>query len=108
MEIEQGIRKLERKGTTRRAEALADWFRETVVIFSDNIVDLDRRSAIRAGTLTDHLLASGRHPGLADVLIAATAIVHGFSILTRNVRHFNLTGVPTFDPFSADFASQSH
>jgi predicted nucleic acid-binding protein len=105
LEIEQGIRKLERIGATRRATALEHWVNEIHASFGDNIVDLDRRSAIRAGALADQLLASGRHPGLVDVLIAATAMVNGFAILSRNVKHFELTGVPTFDPLSTDFVS---
>jgi len=36
-----------------------------------------------------------------DLTIAATAKVHGFTILTRNLRHFEPTGVPTIDPLKS-------
>ena len=34
----------------------------------------------------------------ADLLIAATALEHGLTVVTRNVRHFEPTGVPVLDP----------
>lgn len=102
MEIQQGIARLERIGSARRAADLAGWFAGILEIFRSRIVDLDLQAALRAGALSDRLLSSGRNPGLADVLIAATAEVHGFAILTRNLRHFEPTGVPAFDPFSSD------
>ena len=36
----------------------------------------------------------------ADLIIAATALQHGLTVVTRNVKHFEPTGVKTFDPFS--------
>ena len=35
----------------------------------------------------------------ADLLIAATALEHGLTVVTRNVKHFEPTGVPVFNPF---------
>ena len=37
------------------------------------------------------------HDG-ADLLIAATALEHGLTVVTRNVRHFEPAGVPTLNP----------
>ena len=36
---------------------------------------------------------------LLDSLIAATALRYGFTVATRNVRHFELAGVDVVDPF---------
>jgi toxin FitB len=36
-----------------------------------------------------------------DSLIAATALVHGMIVVTRNVSHFARTGVKTFNPWEA-------
>ncbi len=102
LEIQQGIQKLRRSGAEKRSAALDVWFNGVLVDFSDHIVDLDRQSAIDAGALSDSLQAQGRHPGLADIMIAGIARVRGYTILTRNLRHFEPTGVPAFDPFSAD------
>ena len=35
----------------------------------------------------------------ADLLIAATALEHGLTVVTRNVKHFEPTGVKVLDPF---------
>jgi predicted nucleic acid-binding protein len=37
--------------------------------------------------------------GGADLLIAATALEHGMTVVTRNIRHFTPTGVGVEDPF---------
>jgi predicted nucleic acid-binding protein len=44
--------------------------------------------------------AGAKHPDFADVAIAATAKLRGFTILTRNARHFEPLGVPFLDPFA--------
>jgi toxin FitB len=51
-------------------------------------------TARRSGRLAD---AHG-HAG-TDLLIAARAIEHGLAVVTRNVRHFEKTGVSLVDPF---------
>ena len=43
--------------------------------------------------------AAGRRVAQADMLIAATALVHGLTLATRNVSDFEDCGVPMFDPF---------
>ena len=37
----------------------------------------------------------------ADLMIAATALEHGLTVVTRNVSDFERTGVETFNPFNA-------
>jgi predicted nucleic acid-binding protein len=41
---------------------------------------------------------------IEDAMIAATAAVHGLTIVTRNVRDFETFGVRTFDPLAGKFA----
>jgi len=57
-----------------------------------------RPFARRAGALSDQAKAAGNHPGFADVLIAATATVHGLAVATLNARHFAPLGVDCVDP----------
>ena len=38
------------------------------------------------------------------MMIAASALEHGLTVVTRNVRHFEPTGVQTFNPFGGQAA----
>ena len=98
-EIEQGIAKLHRKGGEERAARLSVWLDRLVDGFGERVLNVDAVVARRAGALSDAATAAGDHPGLADVLIAATAAVHGLAVATRNTRHFEPLGVPCVDPF---------
>ena len=42
----------------------------------------------------------GRSVGTADALIAATALEHGFTLVTRNVRDFDCFDVPLLNPWA--------
>ena len=50
--------------------------------------------------LSRRLSAAGRPRAAADLLIAATARVHGLIMVTRNWRHFAGTGLAVFDPWN--------
>jgi len=43
-------------------------------------------------------LSAGRSLPVIDTLIAATAMVHGLTLVTRNTHDVELTGVPVIDP----------
>lgn len=68
--------------------------RSHVETSGDRILSVDTRIARRWGRLSARI---GR--GGADLLIAATALEYGLTVVTRNVRHFLQTGVPVEDPF---------
>lgn len=97
-EIEQGICKLRRAGASGRAARLAVWLDDLVRGFSNRVLVVDGRIARAAGALSDQATARGIHPGIADILIAATADVHFLTLLTRNLKHFEPLGVPILDP----------
>lgn len=99
-EIEDGIAKLRREGARRRAVGLSDWLDAVLHLYSDRILLLDIPTARLAGALSDRARGQGHAPGFADVVIAATAHLHGLTILTRNLRHFVPLDVPTHDPFA--------
>ena len=101
IEVEQGIAKLRRLGSARRADLLADWLRLTAGRFAARLFDLDMSLTRDIGILADCATGIGRNPGWADIVIAATARVHGLTVLTRNVRHFEPLGVAVLDPFAA-------
>ena len=101
MEIESGIARLSRAGATRRRAELSTWLAGLIRQFGDRVISFDREAAVIAGRMEGEALAAGRHPGLADIIIAACATRHGFVVLTRNLRHFLPLGADAIDPFQA-------
>ena len=64
-------------------------------------MSVDIAVARRIGILADLARGQGQAPGLADLAIVATAQRHGWTVLTRNVRHFGPLGIPALNPFEA-------
>jgi toxin FitB len=98
-EIEAGIARLRRQGAARRAEQLTAWLDTLLHLYAERVLPFEVKAARIAGALVDRAQRLGRPPPLADVVIAATAQFRGFTILTRNARHFEPLGVPFLDPF---------
>lgn len=98
-EIEDGIAKLRREGATRKGAALAAWLEAMLHLYERRVLPFDTPTARIAGVLSDRARGQGQAPGLADIIIAATALHRGLTILTRNARHFAPLGVPVIDPF---------
>ncbi|MER8723911.1 PIN domain-containing protein [Mesorhizobium sp. M1027] len=96
-EIEKGIRKLDRAGATRRVEGLTDWLNDLIEGFADQILAVNADVARRAGQMEEAASAHGKNPGLADILIAATAAVNELTVITANVRHFEALNVGCWD-----------
>lgn len=97
-EVEQGICKLRRAGSTDRADALTRWLDALIDNGGDRILSFDARTGRIAGALSDRAIAAGRHPGFADVAIAATAVAHDLLLLTGNGKHFAPLGLAFNDP----------
>lgn len=93
-EIERGIAR-QRVNDPGFAEALAAWLDSVLALYSDRILPFELGAARRWGQLS---AALGNHS--ADLMIAATALEHGLTIVTRNVADFDPTGVATLDPFN--------
>lgn len=98
-EIEDGIAQARRRQAAHRATALATWLEGMLHFYAARIIVLDVPIARLAGRLSDVARALGHAPGLADLVIAATAQHRGLTVLTRNLRHFVPLGVPALDPF---------
>ena len=92
-EIERGITQQQPRDPYFAGE-LALWLDRVLAWYSDRILIVDAATARRWGQLS----ATLGHDG-ADLLIAATALEHGLTVVTRNARHFEPTGVPTLNPF---------
>ena len=98
-EIEDGIAKARRRGATKKAEMLAEWFELILHLYSDRILPFDAPAARIAGRLSDLARSNGQAPGFQDLAIAATAQSHALIVLTRNLKHFASLGVVVHDPF---------
>ena len=102
LELEIGILLLERRDR-RQGAVLRAWMDGRVLpTFSDRILAVDTRVAQRCAALHVPEPRSDR-----DALIAATALVHDMTVVTRNVSHFQVTGVAVFNPvgtLSSDLA----
>lgn len=100
MEIESGVQQLMMERSTRQAPELANWLSGLIQAFGDRFLAIDEDVARVAGQIDALALARGVHPGLADLLIAATAKAKGMGVVTRNTRHFLPLEVPVIDPFN--------
>jgi len=98
-EIEGGIAKLRRTGSGRRADNLRQWFDRILTDYADRLLRFDLATPRIAGVLGDSAQAEGRHPGFADVAIAAIAKSRELVVVTVNLHHFDPIGVDTFNPF---------
>lgn len=80
----------------RKREGLEQWFTETVVVgFSGRVLAFDLKVASHwAGLRATHPNAK-----TVDSQIAAIAIAHGFTLVTRNVRDFAFEGLSVFNPW---------
>lgn len=100
-EIEDGIAKAAREGAHRKALQIAEWLETVLHLYRSRILLFDVPTARLAGRLSDLARSRGAAPGFADLAIAATAQNHTHVVLTRNLRHFAVLGVPAHDPFVA-------
>ena len=97
-ELQKGIAKLE--DATRRA-ALQAWLEGDLLRrFAGRILDVDREVAQRWGALAASAERRGRPVPVTGGLLAATALVHGMTVATRNVRDLEPTGIPLADPWA--------
>jgi len=98
-EVQKGIELLTQ--AKRRAE-LEQWFRQDLEAwFSGRVPPIDRQ----VGNRWAALVASGQRTGkplpAIDSLIAATALAHDLTMVTRNVADFSGTGILTLNPWEA-------
>ena len=96
LELEIGILQIERKDP-RQGTVLRTWL-DTLVLpeFNGRIFPVDTAVAQRCARLHVPDPRAER-----DALIAATALVHGMTVVTRNLADFETTGVPLLNPWDA-------
>jgi toxin FitB len=98
-EIQDGIARLGRDGAKRKSADLTAWLDTVLHLYGDRILAFDAATARIAGAMSDRARGLGHAPGLADIIIAATAQHRGLTVLSRNLRHLEPLGVAVVDPF---------
>jgi predicted nucleic acid-binding protein len=94
-ELRRGV-ELVRRRDTRQAAALERWLTRVTSDHAERILPVDGPVADQWGRLT------AKRPGsVIDTLMAATALVHGLVLVTRNVKDVAWTGVSWLNPFEA-------
>jgi hypothetical protein len=93
-EIRQGIERV-RPRDPRRGDALEQWLRTLQQSYGDRILDVTSPIAEAWGRLR----ATGPLP-VVDSLLAATALVHGLIVVTRDTGPFERIGVPWLNPWA--------
>lgn len=95
LELEIGVLQIERRDQ-RQGAILRKWLDKNVIpTFSERVLPVDLSVARRCASLHVPNPKSER-----DAMIAATAIEHSMTIVTRNVADFEHSGVKVFDPWS--------
>jgi toxin FitB len=94
-EIESGIARLARRDANAAA-SFDEWARVIRADFANRIMDVDLEIANVWGRIS-----AERSLPVVDALLAATAIVHGMTLVTRNVRDIADTGATILNPWEA-------
>ncbi|HEV3050986.1 MAG TPA: PIN domain-containing protein [Longimicrobium sp.] len=96
-EIWKGIVPL---GHGRRRALLTRWVASLPEEFAERILPVDASISSEWGRLMALAKARGRSMDVVDLLLVATALVLGLTIVTRNVRHCAGWGAPTINPWT--------
>ena len=95
-EIERGIARSRGRGDRDQAAALERWLHDLQTGFEDRVLPVSLPVATTWGRQPQ------KQPLLTiDALIAATARVHGLTMVTRNVKAFEPAGIPVLNPFTS-------
>ncbi len=92
-ELRKGV-EVKRRTDPIAADQLDAWVDGIETTFADRLLSVDVAVARRWGELS-----ADRSLPVIDTLIAATAIGHGLTLVTRNTRDVGSTGVPLVDPW---------
>jgi predicted nucleic acid-binding protein len=94
-EIRRGVEIVKRRGDSAQAKMLEIWLQTLATVYADRILSFDGDCAQVWGAL---MSAGNQHP--IDKQIAAIALIHDMTVVTRNTSDFIGTGVSLVNPFS--------
>ena len=94
-ELRRGVELIRHRGDTLQAIRLEKWLAHLLRHYEDCILDIDLDIAQLWGRLR-----VPHHENALDKLIAATALIHNLTVVTRNHYDFAATAVRVVNPFS--------
>jgi toxin FitB len=94
-EMRQGVEIIRHRGDELQARVLERWLERVIDRFEDAILSFDQETAEIWGRLR---VPNRENP--LDKQIAATAIINELTVVTRNIAHYEPTGVGLLNPFS--------
>lgn len=94
-ELRRGVELIRRRGDQQQGELLAQWLEQVLVDYGDRVLSLD----CDAAQLWGRLRALNPQHGI-DKQIAAIALLHGLTVVTRNTTDFADCGVALRNPFT--------
>src|SRR5262245_12993789 len=98
-EMEAGVLKLRREKKFERADEIDRLVTAILSEFADRVLTVDLETARHVASLGE--LTYRQPVSLPDLIIAATAVRHGLTVLTRNMKEYGRLGVAARDPFIA-------
>ena len=93
-ELRRGVFRLRNKGDAKQAATIEAWTEDVFEAYAGKILLVN----VEIGRLWGRLRVPHAEPAL-DKLIAATALVHNLTVVTRNEKDFKIAGVKTLNPF---------
>lgn len=93
-ELRRGVEIIRRRGDNAQAGMLEQWLTLVLRDYADRLLSFDAETAQVWGRLR---VPHPENP--LDKQIAATALIHDLTLVTRNVRHFEGLGLPLLNPF---------
>lgn len=94
-ELRQGVERVRHRGDELQAKRLERWLNRVTMNYAESILSFDEEAAHVWGRLR---VPHPENP--LDKQIAATALVHDLTVVTRNTRHFAPTGARLLNPFA--------
>lgn len=83
----------------RKKEALRFWLVELEKEYAHNFLSVNRKTVYLWASLTAKAQKAGKIIPASDGLIAATALEHGLTVVTRNVKDFEHAGAMVHNPW---------
>jgi predicted nucleic acid-binding protein len=90
---------IERLAAGRKAHGLRQWLSSVIADFGDRVLPIDAQVAVTQARIRRAAETARRAMPAMDAFLAATAEVHGLTLVTRNVRDFEAWGGPVFNPW---------